>query len=258
MSVEYAPKGLIGVFTPQANTTVEPEMAILTPPGYAWINARMLSGKATISERLFDYMDQFPDALRQFANAPVDVVALACTGSSYLIGHEREDALLAEITRRSGAPALSGASASVDALNRLGARRIALVSPYNSALDQESAGYWTSRGFEVAEEVSAYRESAAFHPIYSLSGSSADEALSGLADQDIDAVLILGTGMPTLGAIARRPMVGSAPVLSCMLCLAWRAVAFRDPAADSRGALLDWVQGAHWRDRLEQRQDIRA
>ena len=27
MSVEYAPKGLIGLLTPQANTTVEPEMA---------------------------------------------------------------------------------------------------------------------------------------------------------------------------------------------------------------------------------------
>jgi maleate isomerase len=53
-------------------------------------------------------------------------------------------------------------------------------------------------------------------------------------------------------------MVGSAPVLSCMLCVAWRAVAFRDPAADTRSALLDWVHGAHWRSRLEQRQDIRA
>jgi maleate isomerase len=46
MPVEYAPKGLIGVFTPQANTTVEPEMAILTPPGHAFINARMTSGSA--------------------------------------------------------------------------------------------------------------------------------------------------------------------------------------------------------------------
>jgi maleate cis-trans isomerase len=43
MTVEYAPHGLIGVLTPQANTTVEPEFWIMLPPGIALINARMMS-----------------------------------------------------------------------------------------------------------------------------------------------------------------------------------------------------------------------
>ena len=251
MPVEYAPKGLIGVFTPQANTTVEPEMAILTPPGHAFINARMTSGLPTISERLIDYMDQFPDLMGQFANAPVDAVAIACTGASYLIGKDREDALLAGITARSAVPALTGASASVDAMRLLGARRIALVSPYNSALDRESAGYWTSRGFEVVAEASAWRESSAFHPIYSLSAAAADKALAELEGLDVDVVLMLGTGMPTLRAIAGRPLVGTAPVLSCMLCVAWRAVSLIDPAQATREALMDWVHARHWRAALD-------
>lgn len=251
MTVEYAPRGLIGVFTPQANTTVEPEMAILTPPGHAFVNARMMSGRATISERLLDYMDQFPGALAQFANAPVDVIALACTGASYLLGTEREDALMAEIAARSGVPALNGASASVDALRMLGAKRIGLVSPYNSALDKESAGYWTARGFEVAAEASAYRESSAFHPIYSLSAAAAEAALKQLEGERLDAVLMLGTGMPTLEAIARWPRVAGAPVLSCMLCIAWRAVAHLDPGQHDPDALRAWIAGAHWRPTLE-------
>ena len=64
--------------TPQANTTVEPEYAILTPPGFAFINARMLSPKKTIEERLVDYFDNVHAFSRQFANAPVGALAFAC------------------------------------------------------------------------------------------------------------------------------------------------------------------------------------
>lgn len=251
MLVEYAPRGLIGVFTPQANTTVEPETAILMPPGYAFLNARMTSAAPTIAERLIDYMSRFPELLGQFGNAPVDVIAIACTGASYLIGREREDALLSAITGANGKPALTGASASVDALRKLGARRIALVSPYDSSLEKESAGYWTAHGFEVAAEVSAFRETGAFHPIYTLSSKAAGTALAPLEGREIDAVLMLGTGMPTLRAIANQPMVGAAPVLSCMLCLVWRAIAHLDPVVDTREALLSWVRAEPWRAQLD-------
>lgn len=250
MSVAYAPKGLLGLFTPQANTTVEPEMALLTPPGYAWINARLVSAKDTITARLVDYMAQFPAPLAQFANAPIDSVAIACTGSSYLIGREREDALLADIEKRAGVPAFTGASATVDALRMLGARRIGLVSPYNSALDEESAGYWQSRGFVVAAEASAYRETTEFHPIYSLDAVAAEKAVNSLEDKDVDAVVMLGTGMPTLDAIAHVPFLGKAPVLSCMLCVGWKAVALRDSETATRDGLLRWVKGEGWADRL--------
>ena len=130
-------------------------------------------------------------------------------------------------------------------------RGIALVSPYNSALDRESAGYWTSRGFEVVAEASAWRESSAFHPIYSLSAAAADTALAELEGLDVDVVLMLGTGMPTLRAIAGRPLVGTAPVLSCMLCVAWRAVSLIDPAQATPEALMDWVHARHWRAALD-------
>jgi len=55
MAIEYGPSGLIGVLTPQANTTVEPEFSILLPTGYSTINARLLSDKKSIATRLVDY-----------------------------------------------------------------------------------------------------------------------------------------------------------------------------------------------------------
>ena len=86
MSLEYASRGLVGMLTPQANTTVEPEFNILWPRGVAMINARLMSGKASMTARLVDYFDNYAASLAQFANAPVGVVAAACTGASYLAG----------------------------------------------------------------------------------------------------------------------------------------------------------------------------
>ena len=54
MSLEYARRGLVGMLTPQANTTVEPEFSLLWPSGVAMINARLTSDKSSMSARLAD------------------------------------------------------------------------------------------------------------------------------------------------------------------------------------------------------------
>lgn len=254
MSVEYAPRGLIGVLTPQANTTVEPEMAYLTPPGYAWINARLMSDKATIEERLVDYFATLSGQLRQFANAPIGCAVVATSGMSYLAGVEAEDRVLAEASDAAGIPVFTSAIASVHALRALGASRIGLVSPYPESLNGASRAYWTARGFTVAAEAGAFRDTGEFHPIYSLAGGQALAALDELDPSGLDAVLMLGTGMPTLQAIRRRPRIGTVPVLSCMLATAWRVVTALDDAALTRDSVLAWIDQPHWAERLAVRQ----
>src|SRR5262245_11358722 len=147
MSLEYAPRGLVGMLTPQANTTVEPEFNLLWPPGIGMINARLISDQSSMAARLAEYFDQYGAGLRQFANAPVNVVAAACTGASYLAGREREAALVQELTKRGGHPFVTAALAVVDALGALQAHRIGLVSPYPDDLNAASSAYWQSHGF---------------------------------------------------------------------------------------------------------------
>ena len=85
MSLAYARNGLLGVLTPQANTTVEPEFSILLPPGAAMLTARVAGLDETCA---------------QFANAPLGAFAFACTGSSYLVGPKAEDAAVARLSTR--------------------------------------------------------------------------------------------------------------------------------------------------------------
>src|SRR5690606_16729329 len=151
MSVEYAPKGLIGLLTPQANTTVEPEHFILLPPGYAHINARLMSDKKTIQARLVDYVDRLDATCDQFANAPIQAIAAGCTGASYLVGKEREERVLGELSNKRGVPAFTAATAIVDALRELGAKRVALATPYPQDLTDSSVVYWESHGLEVTK-----------------------------------------------------------------------------------------------------------
>jgi maleate cis-trans isomerase len=253
MSVEYAPRGLVGVLTPQANTTVEPEFAILWPPGIAMLNARLTSGKPTIIARLLDYLRDLPGAAKQFANAPIGALAFACTGASYFAGAAEEDALVARMEDALGIAVVTAATAVRDAFHAVGAERIGLVSPYPDDLTEAATRYWTERGFDVAAVSRGAMSDGAFHPIYAMSAAGAAAALAALPAAGYGAVAMLGTGMPTLKPILDRPFHHGAPVTSCMHALAWRcirAVANQPPDRDS---FLDFVQGEGWRDRYAAR-----
>lgn len=253
MSLEYAPRGLVGMLTPQANTTVEPEFNLLWPPGVAMINARLMSDKGTISARLVDYFANYGASLRQFANAPVSVVAAACTGASYLAGREREASVVRDLAAQNGYPFITAALAVVDALTVLNAVRIGLVSPYPDDLNRASIAYWQSHDLDVIEVANVFNAESAFHPIYSLAGSSATQALRSLERKPLDAIVMLGTGMPTLAPIASAIGWAGAPVMSCNLCLAWRAVEALDRQAPRASTLQSWLRGEGWVNQLKAR-----
>ena len=89
-----------------------------------------------------------------------------------------------------------------------------------------------------------------FHPIYSLPSGSAQRALDEIEDDDLDAIVMLGTGMPTLAPIARTPFKGKTPVLSCMFCVVWLSVLLAARETADAESLRAWLKGAWWRERM--------
>jgi maleate isomerase len=251
----YAPNGLVGLLTPQANTTAEPEFAILCPPGYAMITARLTSPAPQMAARLSEYFETVESQMARFSSAPIDAYAFACTGSSYLAGREAEEALCAEVEARTGRPFIPAAGAVCEALAILGARRIGLVSPYPPDLDRASNAYWTACGFAVAEAINISDASAA-HPIYGIPADRASEAVHEMKGRRVDAIVLLGTGMPTLGAIRAAADMEGPPVLSSMLALAWRTIATLDARAPGQDGLLEWIAGNTWGERFVARLGI--
>lgn len=249
--LEYAPKGLIGLLTPQANTTVEPEFSILMPPGYAFLNARLISDKAQIEDRLGDYFERMADTAAEFANAPLGAYAFACTGASYLQGRAREEDAVKALEDARGRPFITAGRAVAEVLHLIGAARIGLVSPYPSGLTEASIGYWRAHGFDVASVTSAFNPDSDFHPIYSLGAAAAGLALDRTAGEALDAIVMLGTGMPTLGPILAHAAISELPVLSCMSALAWRSIAAFDRGLQNAVAARRYLSGTSWRRRYD-------
>lgn len=251
MALEYGTRGLIGVLTPQANTTVEPEMWALAPPHMSLINARLTSDAGSIEARLVDYTTKFATVAGRFANAPVTSIAAACTGASYLIGAEAEARIVDEIEQARGVPFLTAALASVAALRQMRAERIALLSPYPDSLNVKSTGYWQGHGFTVVAKAGPALRTDAFHPIYAMTGSGVLQAYHDLSATGADAVLMLGTGMATLRPILAGRAAGLVPAVSCNLALMWAAHQGRRWDALAPADIEGWLRGNHWARRLE-------
>lgn len=249
MPTLYAPRALIGILTPQANTTVEPEMALLMPPGFGTLTARLTSGCAGMNDRLIDYFHAIEATAGQFANAPVQALGFACTGASYLVGPQAEADLAARLADR-GLPLITAGLAIRAALAALGASRIAVASPYGDGLTEAALAYWQVQGLEVVRLARIAENSTAFHPIYAHGADHALEAARSLLDSSGgDAVVLLGTGLPTLPALAALAPA-PVPLLSSNLCLAWALVRTAQGLALDAASLRAFADPAAWHARL--------
>src|ERR1043166_7385845 len=148
---EYGALATLGVAVPQANPTVEPEMAALMPDRVAMLVTRLQGSRDSSKNRLVEYLDNFRGSVEAFDTAPLDAVGFACTGTSYLIGPDEEERRLAEFSTEFGFPVVSCARAIRAALAHLGARKIALFAPYPAWLIEASQGYWKKCGLTITD-----------------------------------------------------------------------------------------------------------
>ena len=250
MTLAYARRGLIGLLAPQANTTVEPECAILCQPGCGLITSRLTSTRPTLPARLIDYLEAVDGTISRFANAPLDAIAFACTGSSYLVGPGSEARIVTAISAGRRVPFITATDAVHAALEVLDAERVGIVSPYEGALHEACLTYWRSRGLSVAAVAQVANYEPAFHRIYSLGPEAAADALGEIDPSAVDAAVILGTGLPSLYAIRRATGFGR-PVLSCNLALMWRAFVAVIDEAPSAANLQPWMSAGRWGDRFD-------
>lgn len=218
---DYGSRARIGLAVPHANPTVEPELGVLMPDGVSAYATRLTHPSPRVEDRLQHYIRHIPQAIATFGPMRLAAFGFGCTGSSYLAGPLLEDELAAAASAASDLPVVTAAQALRRALATLGVSRFALVSPYPADLAAAGLRYWRDAGFEVSASLRVAPMLDDTHAIYELTSADALRAAREVDRRGAGALVITGTGMPTLAALRVLQAECGQPVLSSNLCLAW-------------------------------------
>ncbi|WP_291812843.1 Asp/Glu racemase [Limnobacter sp.] len=214
----------IGQIVPSSNTTMETEIpAILRAreaveaERFTFHSSRMRMQHVTKEELAKMDADSDRCAL-ELADARVDVLGYACLVAIMSMGlgyHKKSEERLHGRTVEAGGPApvVTSAGALVDGLKAIGAKKVAILTPYMKPLTQLVVDYIEHEGIEVLDsislEVSNNLEVGLLNPLAPL------EHTKKLNTANVDAIVASAcVQMPSLASIQQIEDRAGMPVLS--------------------------------------------
>lgn len=193
-----------------------------------------LDGVATFHSRIPNAAQITPETLRDMerhigAGAKVilpdiklDVIAFGCTSATMLLG---EDAIYRHIRSARGKdiPCTSPVTGAIAALEALGARRIAVLTPYGEDVNEVVAKFLADRGLDIVTfgTFSEYDDRV----VARISPRSVREAILSLGrGRDVDAVFVSCTTLRVGDQLSEIETALGKPVTASTHAMAWHAL----------------------------------
>ncbi|KQT11255.1 maleate cis-trans isomerase family protein [Ramlibacter sp. Leaf400] len=240
----------VGQIVPSSNTTMETEIPAMlrareavAPERFSFHSSRMRMKHVTKEELAKMDGDSGRCAL-ELSDARVDVLGYACLVAIMSMGrgyHRQSEQRLHSLTVENGAaaPVVTSAGALIDGLRTLGARKIAVLTPYMKPLTALVVDYIENEGFEVQDAVSLEIQD-------NLAVGARDprapiELSRKLNTANCDAVVLSAcVQMPSLASIQPVQDRIGIPVVSAAVCTVYSMLGALglDPVVPNAGALL--------------------
>jgi len=233
-----------GLLTPSSNTTQEPEFFAALPPGVSLHTGRVAYRDITPEEQMRCVAELEAES-RKLADAEIDCIVFAATAPTLAKGKGYDRELIKRMEDAAGKPATTAATAFVDALTRLDARKIAIGAPWSAAMDKPMVAFMEASGFAVV-----HSEVVGFVASIELGRIGPEKAYElGLRTDrlDADAIVMPGGNWPSMSVVERLERELGKPVLANNAVSLWAGLRLLKRR--------DSIPGYGWLLRDELRQD---
>lgn len=215
MTDTLAPKAIIGVMTPAMNTVVQPELEALRPPGVTNQMQRFRLGGERISDDLFDEAEKLMDCNPR-------VLAIGLTTDAGSGGVAKLASVCDELQTRLGIPVCNASIATQQGLQAMGAKKIAVLTPFAADVNRVVQQNIEAGGFEVI--AIAGTEAPSLPEICETPLQQIRDLVKRLAEYDCDAIARVGTALPVIGLIDELERESGKVIVACKAAVYWQAL----------------------------------
>ena len=220
-----------GVMGPSTNTVVQPDFDMMRPPGVTNHYSRIYTPNANaVSNESFMaganvIADNTLDAVRSVMTCAPDYLVMGMSAVTFFGGAKGADAFQEKIAREAGVGVSIGSHSCTAALKAYGGvKRIAFLTPYFPAANEQVAKYFTDSGFTVVRDVCL--QCPSWTGIAEVPPETCRDKIIALNGNgtDVDAIVQVGTNLSMVRLAAAAELWLGKPVIAINTATYWHAL----------------------------------
>jgi maleate isomerase len=220
-----------GVMGPSTNTVVQPDFDMMRPAGvtnhYSRIytpNAKAVSNDSFMAGANV-IADNTLDAVRSVMTCAPDYLVMGMSAVTFFGGTKGADAFQEKIAREAGVGVSIGSHSCTAALEAYGGvKRIAFLTPYFPAANEQVRKYFTDSGFTVVRDICL--KCPSWTGIAEVAPETCRDAIIALNGNgtDVDAIVQVGTNLSMVRLAAAAELWLGKPVIAINTATYWHAL----------------------------------
>ncbi|RVT92269.1 arylmalonate decarboxylase [Rhodovarius crocodyli] len=218
-----------GVLGPSTNTIVQPDFDAMRPYGvtnhYSRIftpNSAAVSNESSVAgTRLIG--DNVMAAVDSVMTSQPDYLVMGMSAVTFFDGKKGADLFQKQVEDRSGVGISIGSHSCTAALQAYGGvKRIAFMSPYWPAINEQVRRYFTDMGYEVVRD--HCMQARSWIGIAEITTAQCREVLRMIDGDDVDAIIQVGTNLSMVKLAAAAELWLGKPVIAINTATYWHAL----------------------------------